>query len=187
MKLSLFPSDAQERRKEEKQRRKAEKARANNTGGPRSLTSMCRSHAVQCHEGLIKAKPFDAVAFLTGPESPPDSQSEASDDGAAEAPERQQDTAAARKPSVEREDWMTKAMPKANPGEPQESTGQPKDEPAKKVTLPAFTQPASWVHHIVCAVPGWPLLACLCPHASSTMGRSQVEAACSASILAHLV
>ena len=58
---------------------------------------------------------------LTGPESPPDSDSEASDHGAAEAPDK---TAGqllqARKPSVEREDWMTKAMPKATPGAAQE-------------------------------------------------------------------
>lgn len=156
MKVSLFPSDAQERRKEEKQKRKAGKARANDTGRPNTLTtSTCRSHAAQCQEEATKAKPPDAVAFLTGPESPPDSHSEASADGAAECPERQQDIAAARKPSVEREDWMTKAMPKADPGEAQESAGQPKDEPAKKVSLPG-----SWAHCIACAVPRWHFHAC---------------------------
>ena len=56
---------------------------------------------------------------------------------------------------MEREDWMTKAMPKGNLGEPQESASQPKDEPAKKVTLPG-----SWAHCIACALPGWPFHAC---------------------------
>ncbi len=75
------------------------------------------------------------TASLAGPESPPESDSEASDHGAAEAPEKQQDTVAARKPSVEREDWMTKAMPKAAPGAAQEGAEQLKEEPAKKVML----------------------------------------------------
>ena len=36
---------------------------------------------------------------------------------------------------MEREDWMTKAMPKATPGAAQESAEQQKEEPAKKVIL----------------------------------------------------
>ena len=89
-------------------------------------------------------------ASVTGPESPPDSDSEASEHGALD---RQQDTAARKKPSVEREDWMTKAMPKATPGAAQEGADQLKEEPAKKVTLQSCAQPEAYAHCVGCIFP----------------------------------
>ena len=68
----------------------------------------------------------------SGPDSPPESDSEASDHGA-RAEGGQQGQAAPRKPSVEREDWMTKAMPKSAPGADKEAAGAAEEEAVKKV------------------------------------------------------
>ena len=75
--------------------------------------------------------------MCSGPDSPPDSDSEASDHRPrAEAGQRAQ--AAPRKPSVERDDWMTKAMPKSAPGADKEDAGVAEEETVKKVMVYSF-------------------------------------------------
>ena len=107
-----------ERQRKQKQMRQARHTLFLNS----AHSSICVS---PLHQRSSVLRPLCSVI---GPESPPHSDSEASDHGDA-APLEQQEQAAPRKPSVEREDWMTKAMPKAMPEEQEE-----KDEPAKKVT-----------------------------------------------------
>ena len=46
-----------------------------------------------------------------------------------------QEHAAPKEPALEREDWMSKAMPKSIPGVASETADKAKEEPAKKVTL----------------------------------------------------
>ena len=71
----------------------------------------------------------------TGPESPQELHSEASDHGASGEAEQLQEHAAPKEPALEREDWMSKAMPKSIPGAAPETADKAKEEPAKKVTL----------------------------------------------------
>jgi len=116
----------QEKRNDEKQRRKAEKAKANETGKSYPFPKLC-SFISFCEPTAPTQTILRPLCSVTGPESLPHSDSKASDHGDA-APLQQQEQAAPRKPSAEREDWMTKAMPKAMPEEQED-----KDEPAKKV------------------------------------------------------
>lgn len=99
-----------------------------------------RSHTVRLlasrqPSSLLISAYTRADMHSTGPESPQESDSEASDHGASGEAEQMQEHAAPKEPALEREDWMSKAMPKSIPGAASETADKAKEEPAKKVTL----------------------------------------------------
>ena len=57
-----------------------------------------------------------------------------------------QEHAAPKKTALEREDWMSKAMPKSIPEATPETADKAKEQPAKKVTLLSRTQIGSGWH-----------------------------------------
>ena len=136
---SSYPTHAQEKRKEEKAKKRAGKAAASNAGTQPQIGSLTMHAFLQsdvsgllewlCHQDVIPTQK-DRLCTCSGPESPPESDSEASDHGPRAEGGQQ---AGPRKPSVEREDWMTKAMPKSAPGADSEAAGAAKDEPVKEV------------------------------------------------------